>query len=123
MRTFFMLPIIVFLFVARLYGFSGDGWPLAFYLGGAIALAQSVFIVQRGMLYDRLIMGLNLFLCVGAVGFLFTIKPLLAFYEQYQFMVPFFFIVPIGVVTTFFTEAGFVGCVNAPPKVIQELSL
>jgi len=103
------LPIIVFIAIARVYNFTDTGWMYGFYAGTLVALLQSVFLIAYKVLCNRFLLAINLFLFVGSLAFLTNSHFLLMVYEQYQQIVLFIALLFVGIITTFFTSAGFIG--------------
>src|SRR5579872_6687196 len=107
------LPLVAFLWTARYFGFNDTGWMYAFYAGSIIAIIQSAIFAFYKIFFNRFLLAINLFLLGGGVAFLTHSKILLNLYSDYQQVMLFVAFIIVGVVTTFFTKAGFVGVENS----------
>ncbi|MDO8803720.1 MAG: hypothetical protein Q7R35_04765 [Elusimicrobiota bacterium] len=79
-----LLPLAVFLKVARHYGLTEDAWMRAFLAGAALSAAlMAVFAAIRVPLRD-ILLALGLLFISGAAAFLADLRPVLAVYERFQ---------------------------------------
>jgi branched-subunit amino acid transport protein AzlD len=103
------IPISAFGIIVRLTSENGVNWKLAFIIGGCFAvISKALFLVKRFPL-DRLLLGTDVFLVFGGLGYLFNIQLILNVY-LFLFHATFFAsLLIIGVLTTFLTERGFIG--------------
>jgi hypothetical protein len=117
------LPLTFFLIYARINNFANSAWYGAFLLGGIVALIQFVLLVSMHMHMNRFILAINLFLCIGAIAFLFNISWLLYMYSKLKATALFFSLLMVGIVTTFYTKRGFIDRQKADAKTIRISSL
>jgi len=117
------LPLVAFLWTARYFGFNDTGWMYAFYAGSVIAIIQSAIFVFYKIFLNRFLLAINLFLLGGGLAFLTNSTILLNVYDNYQHIMLFVALIIVGVVTTFFTKAGFVGVENSSPVKTRRFSL
>lgn len=114
------IPILVFVIYARvkeLLGSCNVGWQEPFYIGALLAIVLTTLQYYSGLILDRLMMGANLFLVASAFFFLFQINPCLSFLGSYKgpsFMIA---VLLVGIISTFFTRHGFVGCTGDQTKI------
>lgn len=103
------IPIVAFGLVVRLTSENGVNWKLAFIVGACFAVFEKTLLVAKRFPLDRLLLGVDMFLIVGGVGFLFNIPLILDVYERLIQATLFAFLLAVGILTTFLTERGFVG--------------
>lgn len=114
------VPIFVFLAYARIKQFLGSctvAWQEPFYIGALLAMVLTTLQYYSGIIIDRLMLGANLFLIASAFFFLFQINPCLSFLGAYKgpsFIVA---VLLVGIISTFFTRYGFIGCTGDRSKV------
>ncbi len=92
-------------------------------MSGFIAVIVSAIQLYASVIIDRLILGVNLFLAVGAVAFLGNIDLLLYYYATYKGVVFLSSIAFVGLITTLFSDAGFVGVAAHNKKLVRNASL
>jgi hypothetical protein len=103
------LPIIIFMSYARYYDMSEQAWVGAFELAAVTAIGVIFILWQQNILFDRIMLGLNIFLIIGAIGFLFNNETILQWYSTSHGGPLFMCIVLVGIVSMIFTKAGFIG--------------
>lgn len=103
------LPLTVFVGCARGKGFTDEAWAVAFLMGGIAAVVETVLLVAlRRVTLNRLILGANLFLMVGAIGFGIGVMPIMEIYGLMRESALLASVLVVGIVTTFATEVGFI---------------
>ena len=103
------IPIGVFGLVVRLTSENGVNWKLAFIIGGCFAVIEKALLMVKRFPFDRILLGTDVFLIIGGLGYLFNIQFILNIY-LFLFHATFFAsLLIIGVLTTFLTERGFIG--------------
>ncbi len=112
-------PLTVFMVYARSYGMTNQAWYGAFVLAGLCSLAMFAILVNKRVMLDRLMLGVNLFFLVGACGFLFNVEEILQWYSETRGGPFFGCIALVGVLSILFTKAGFIGVKNKSNKAIQ----
>lgn len=103
------IPIVAFGLVVRLTSENGVNWKLAFIIGAFFAVFEKALLVAKRFPLDRLLLGVDVFLIIGGVGFLFNISLILNTYDRLIQATLFASLLAIGLLTTFLTERGFVG--------------
>lgn len=117
------VPIFVFAVYARIKQFElilgscNVAWQEPFYIGALLAIALTTLQYLSGLIIDRLMMGANLFLVASAFFFLFQINPCLSFLGGYKGPSFILAVLVVGIVSTFFTRYGFVGCTGDHNKI------
>jgi hypothetical protein len=117
------LPLVAFMLTARLGGMDDIAWKNAFIVGGLCTIMVVAFHLYKKIMFDRLMLGVNLFLLVGACAFLSNMYSLLYYFGTYKgpvFLVSTFV---VGLCTTIFSKAGFVGVDTPDRKKIYTTSL
>lgn len=116
------IPIFVFVVYARIKHFLGSctvAWQEPFYIGALLAIVLTTLQYYSGIILDRLMMGANLFLVLSASFFLFQINPCLSFLGAYKGPSFITAVLLVGILSTFFTRYGFVGCTGDHTKIKQ----
>lgn len=106
------IPVIVFILYTYLYGMSQQAYHGAFELAGLIAIIIIGMEYKKGQILDRLMLGLNLYFFLGALGYLFSSERILEWYARSAGGPLFFCIAMVGLLATLFTKPGFVGRVQ-----------
>lgn len=118
--TLSFIPIFAFLIYARvkeLLGSCNVGWQEPFYIGALLAIVLSTLQYYTGLILDRLMIGANLFLVLSAFFFLFQINPCLSFLGAYKGPSFIAAVLLVGILSTFFTRYGFIGCTGDRDKI------
>ncbi len=108
---------------ARLNGMTNLAWQKAFIAGGLCTLIVLAIHLYKKVTLDRLMLGVNLFLLVGALLFLGDISSLLYYYGTYKGAVFLSCVAIVGLFTTFFSETGFFVVKINDKKMIRTSSL
>lgn len=106
------VPLVAFILYAWAYGMTDQAWLGAFELGGLLALIVTGMQLKEGVILDRIMLGLNVFLIVGAIGFLFDVGAILEWYSVSRGGPLFGSIAMVGLIATLFTKAGFIGVIK-----------
>ena len=126
-RKLFLLvqfvPLSVFLAIIRWSDEPGPNWKFAFIAGGCIAVIESILLSVAKNVFNRFILAVNLFLIVGAVGFLFKIHFILSLYKNLMHSTLFASFLFVGLVTTFFSAYGFIGVKHSNKHIVRSRSI
>lgn len=117
------LPLTIFMLSARLGGLTDVAWKQAFFLGGLCAIIIFAIHIYKKVILDRLMLGINLFLLVGAFAFLGNVPLFLYCYGTYKGAVFLSCLGIIGVITTCFSQAGFIGVITNNKREMRKASL
>ena len=117
------LPLFSFVLVARLHGMTDLAWKEAFLLSGLIFMVVIAIQLHAKVVIDRVMLGVNIFLAVGALAFLADIDPLLYYYGMYKGVAFLSCIAAVGLITSCFSESGFIGVASHNKKLIRDSSL
>ena len=99
----------IFLFVRYMRMQEMTDWSYAFSFAGLCAVGAILISMHKRVTLDRLFLGVNVFLILGACGFLFNFQPLLEWYSDTTGGPFFTCIFAVGLLTTLFTKSGFIG--------------
>lgn len=118
------IPLLVFFYGSRLLGISTveSSWALPFYLGGVCALLQMIFYRYRGYSFDFIVLGTNLFLIYGALGYLLP-GELLVPYKILKQAAIFLWIGLVGSIATLVVSEGFIQLAHQSRKTVTIASL
>ena len=88
-------------------------------------LSYFIFAIAkyRKKIINRLTLALSLFASVGSVAFLTKMSFVLYYYDTYRYLLPFAFIIGVGLFTMIFTQAGFVGVLSDDKRSVRIASL
>ncbi len=88
---------------------TGDRWVTAFELGAAAAILEFVICFSQPRVANRLVLAANLYLVVAGAAAFAHQSWLLNIYGVFQESGIFLFMFAVGIVTTFWSAAGYVG--------------
>lgn len=115
--TLAFLPGVVFLRVAQWNGPPSDErWMLAFQVATPFAGAYLLVAFCRRRPANRLVTATNLYLLAGGVMSFLRFWPGLAWYGQFRESAVMLIVVLVGLFTSTFTRAGFIGLEHAEPR-------
>ena len=103
------IPISAFGIVVRLTSENGVNWKLAFIIGGCFAVIEKALLIANRFPLDRILLGTDVFLIIGGLGYLFNVQFILNIYLFLFHATLFASLLIVGVLTTFFTDRGFIG--------------
>ena len=116
------VPASAFMISARAYGMTDEAWSTAFILAGFFTVFIFMILSRQGIIYDRLMLGVNLFFLMGAYGFLSGNDAILEWYSASKGGPFFGCIVVVGLLFTLFTQYGFVGVRHKNKQAVQYAS-
>ncbi len=103
------IPVFLLILVARILKYSPQAWQYGFICGSIAAISVTVFNLYQNQILDRLALGINTFLIIGAVSFLLRILPILLLYRDHKGIIFFTCIILVGIITTIATPTKFIG--------------
>lgn len=95
----------------------------AFVIASVLSLINIALQLYKKQIIHRLALGLNLFVFIGAVTFLGNISSISYCYDVHTGLVLWACIFFVGIITTFYTRAGFIGVASADVKDVYIASL
>jgi hypothetical protein len=114
-----LLPVVTFTTYARLCGMHEQAWTGAFELAGIVAVIVIAILWHQRIIMDRIMLGVNIFLIIGAAGFLLNSDTILDWYGTSKGGPLFCSIAAIGLITTIFSPRGFIGVVAKKKETVQ----
>lgn len=93
-----------------------------FLLGAALAVVISGWLIRRKYLLNPILVGTNLWLCVGAVAFNLRLAALSSWLTAVQGAGLFVMVLAVGAVTTLGSTYGFIGCAHPDAAWIRRAS-
>lgn len=101
------LPLTVFLYISRKYGFANETWEVAFISSALLGILQLIILMWLvGSRLNRLIAGVNLFLVTGGIAFYFDItflKNIMGYLQEAGIV---FFVGVVSFLSILFTPTG-----------------
>lgn len=118
------VPLSVFLILAETGDDNYDPWPRAFMTGGSIAAIGFIIVwnfAQR-LRFDRLLIGVNVFLIIGGLITASDNESLIGVYRWLREAAMFGWIIVVGLIATLSTKRGFIDVEHNDSKTIQRAS-
>lgn len=115
------LPLAAFVFYGRISS-SMDPWSDAFIFAGFCSLFVWLFFEHYNLERDRLLLGMNLFFLLGGYAFLFSCEKLLLWYGDPVGVSFFSCVALVGLLTTLFSQPGFIGVMRKKSQAVQYAS-
>lgn len=117
------LPLSGFLIFAQIFN-SRDthNWKEPFFIGGALALLSIVVVIWKEARFDRVLLGINLYLFAGCAAILVHFRWLLELYMKMMSAGMLAWVVIVGILTLFFSKEGFVGLACANKALVRKYS-
>src|SRR5690349_13898207 len=100
------LPLSIFLLVARAQGFTDAAWAMAFQISGLAAILETLIFSYLRFPQNRLLIGTNLYLAVGGLGFAFRVSNILDLYGNMRESALFGSVFLVGLITTTLAPTG-----------------
>jgi len=117
------VPFSLFLlFVRNMDTHLPQNWRLPFLVSGGAALGVILFFVYRRLIFNRLLLGINLYLMGGTIGFLTGYWWLNNLYRHLQASGLLAWIFLTGLVATLFSPHGFTGSVFTDSSSVKKQS-
>ncbi len=116
------VPVSAFMICARFYGMTNEAWSNAFILAGFCSLFIFIVLFRQKIIFDRIMLGVNLFFLIGAYGFLSGNDAILEWYAASKGGPFFGCIVVVGLLATILTKQGFIGVKHKNKQAMQYAS-
>jgi len=116
-----ILPLPVFLVYAEVInkGIS-EQWLGPYLLSSAFALIISAYLIKEKIALNRVILGINLYLCSGAIGLLFGFAWLNRFYGEVEAAGMLFWVLGVCLITLFHAKGLFLPRHSTPKLMNRE---
>ena len=102
-----------------------QNWQTLFMASGLSAIGVIIFYIHRRWVFNRLLLGVNLYLVIGAVAFILKLTWLYQAYERLQASGMLLWILITGMVSMALTLRGFIGvlCANYKTQIVFSVYL
>ncbi len=98
-------------------------WKETLILSQLVAILIISIQLYKKIIINRLMLSMNIFFLVGTMAFLFSFNPILYVYGIYKGATFIGCVTGVGLITTFFFPAGFIGIEHSDKKKIRRASL
>lgn len=109
------LPLSSFLITYRCM----HDWQPAFIVGGVVSLVYMLLSFKSKIIVPRFLLAINLFLLGGTSMYVFNLIWLQNLYDSFLYTTLFLWMCIVGVVTTLFSKAGFIGIDSTHTKAVR----
>jgi hypothetical protein len=99
-----------------------ESWKPLFICGGAIALIVIILFLQKKLIFNRILLAINLYLISGALASIFN-KISFGTYFKLQGSGMILWVIAIGIISTIFSSKGFIGVDSKYKKSIKKYSV
>jgi hypothetical protein len=124
MKLFEMLPFLIFIYYIRYIDIdTAQGWNLPFFISGVVAFVVILLFVVRKNIFNRLFLGINLYLISGAIAIVTHQWWLGRIYGKLNASGVLAWIVVVGFVCLLFSPHGFIGVKSTDKQSIRKFSL
>lgn len=104
------LPLLIFLQIAGHSTASGAAkWMFAFEVAGIVSVLHIAFLIIRSAVANRIALAVDMYLLVGGVASFFSLHSIISLLNSSRECGVLVAICVVGIVTTVFSSAGFVG--------------
>lgn len=86
-------------------------------------LLMACYKLYKKQILDRITLAVGIFVIGAAITYLADLSFVAHYYNNYPYILFFFYLIVIGIITTFFTEAGFIGIDYPDKKLVRKESL
>ena len=104
-------------------GMTEVAWKETLILSQLVAILIISIQFYKKIIINRLMLSMNVFFLVGTMAFLFSFNPILYVYGIYKGATFIGCVTGVGLITTFFFPAGFIGIEHSDKKKIRRASL
>jgi len=118
-RYLTFLPLIVFMLSYDMF----FGWETSFIIAGIVSCLYLLFVFYKHIKHDLFMLGVNCFLIGGAIMSIFKIGWLSSMYRYFGYSTILVWIFIVGLITTLFSEEGFVAVKHKNKKRVKLFSI
>ncbi len=123
-KLFEMVPFSIFILYIRYIDMdTAQDWNLPFFISGIAAFAAIILLIVNKTIFNRLFLGLNLYLISGALAIITHQFWLNKIYGELQAAGVLAWVVIVGFVYLLFSSQGFIGVYSTDKQSIKKLSL
>lgn len=118
------IPLTIFLIYSQVVEIKvSHDWLLPYFLASVAAIASTGYLLWRGVVLNRLSLGINLYFFNGLLGLLVGWTWLNHLYGQLRGLGMLYWIFAVGCVTTYYSRYGFLGVVHSSRVSLARWSL
>ena len=123
MKILEAIPFMMFLaYIRQIDAHVPENWEMPFVTGGLAGMVIIVLFFYKKMVFDRLFLGINLYLISGGLAVITHQWWLNRMYDQLQASGVLLWIVGTGMVSVFFSQRGFIGGTSPYAGTIKKYS-
>ena len=123
-RIFEAIPLSVFLFYIRFVDAKNlQNWQSTFIVCGLVSFLIIILFLYRKILFNRILLGINIYLLCGGIAFITNQWWLLEIYDNLQASGMLVWIIIIGIVSISLSSRGFIGVQALDIKSVKKFSL
>ena len=123
MKILQALPLFIFLgFLRTIDTQVPENWKMPFVVSGSAAIVVIIISSYRKSIFDRILLGFNLYFISGGFALIAQQWWLSRFYDQLQASGLLLWVIATGIATTVFSSNGFIGVESADAKLIKKYS-
>ena len=124
MKFFETLPVLIFVYYIRYIDINtAQDWNLPYLISSAVAFVAIILFVARKIIFNRLLLGINLYLISGAIAIITHQWWLNRIYGELQAAGLLAWVVIVGFVTLLFSPHGFIGINFTDKRSVKIFSL
>lgn len=117
------IPLSIFVVYTRVIDTAIiENWKYPFLVSGLAGLIVIISVLRRKITFDRILLGVNLYLISGALAFITHKWWISNLYYQLQASGMILWIIATGIVTVFWNSKGFIGVDSADMHSIKKYS-
>ncbi len=124
MKFFETLPVLIFVYYIRYIDINtAQDWDLPYLISSAVAFVAIILFVARKLIFNRLFLGINLYLISGAIAIITHQWWLNRIYGDLQAAGLLAWVVVVGFVSLSFSPHGFIGVNSTDKRSVKIFSL
>ena len=123
MKIFEAIPLPIFVIYIRLIDTAIlENWKSPFVVSGLVALIVILSFFYKKIVFNRILLGVNLYLISGGLAFIMHQWWLIGIYNQLQASGMILWIIATGIITIFLSPKGFIGVDSSDRNSIKKYS-
>ena len=124
LKTFEAIPLSIFLIYFRFVDAKNlQNWRSTFFICGLVSFLIIILFLYKKMLFNRLLLGTNIYFLCGGIAFITHQWWLLEIYNKLQASGVLVWIIIVGIVSTLLSPRGFIGVQSPDIKSVKKFSL
>ena len=124
MKILEAIPLLIFVVYIKLINTASlENWRSPFVIGGTAALIVILLFFYKKIIFDRMLLGVNLYLISGSLAFITRQLWLAGIYNQLQASGMILWIIATGITAIFLSPKGFIGVDSSDKNSIKKYSI